>query len=164
VLTNIGRPPDRVFPRRKSLKKRESNRPDRRIAPAGTITPGALEALASRVQYVGEGHHKLHPGNYGFHPPVNPRGSKAPCDDLRPILLEEAAALFRAGIELGLTSRFGETENPKYVWAVDNFGEAYEAKISKIIPNSYHGYRLREEEDDIMRKLVVKEWKQRCQR
>jgi hypothetical protein len=42
---------------------------------------------------------------------------------------------------------------PKYVWTVDGEGEAYEAKIGN---GGYHGYRL--EDEDSMRRLVVREW------
>jgi hypothetical protein len=141
--------------------KRAGNRPDRRIVPSGHLAQELLAALALRVRYVGSGHHKLRPGDYSFLPPVNPRASKSVCDDLRPILIQEALTLFRCGIKLGMVSRFGETDNPKYVWAVDATGQAYEAKESKSTSNIYHGYRLAE--DDYMRKLVLEEWRQRCQ-
>jgi hypothetical protein len=140
--------------------KREGNRPDRRIVPFGQLPQAFLEALALRIQYAGSGHHKLFPGDYGFLPPVNPRPSKSVCDDLRPLLMQEALTLFRLGIQHGMVSRFGETDNPKYIWAVDDTGEAYEAKESKSAPNSYHGYRLGE--DDYIQRLVLQEWKQRC--
>jgi len=54
-------------------------------------------------------------------------------------------------------SEFPDDGVPKYVWAVDAEGEAYEAKIGS---NGYHGYRL--EEADAMRKFVLKEWAKRC--
>ena len=131
---------------------REGNRPDRRIAPEGAINPAELEALAKRIYYSGDNQHKLYPGDYGFTPPVNPWPSKSVCDDLRIVLKGEAAALFHAGLERGLTSRFGKAEIPKYIWAVDNDSEVYEAKISKNTPDAYHGYRVGS--DDYMRKLV----------
>ncbi len=48
---------------------------------------------------------------------------------------------------------------PKYVWAVDDAGEPYEAKLGED-GRSYHGYRLEENEHE-MRELVQKEWKAR---
>jgi hypothetical protein len=58
----------------------------------------------------------------------------------------------------GMFSAFPDGGVPKYVWAVDNDGEAYE---SKVIPGSfgYKGYRL--EEEDAMRNVVLKEWAKR---
>ena len=47
--------------------------------------------------------------------------------------------------------------SPKYVWAVDSDGEAYEAKLSKGT-NDYYGYRLEDTRDKRMRKLVIEEW------
>ncbi len=57
----------------------------------------------------------------------------------------------------GMFSNLSDDGTPKYVWAVDAEGEAYEAKIGN---NGYHGYRLEEEDD--FRGFVLKEWKQRC--
>jgi hypothetical protein len=139
---------------------RVGNRPDRRIVGLGDLKSELLAALAQRIEYVGSPHHKLYPGDYGFHPPSNPRATKSVCDDHRSVLLQESLTIFKCGIELGMVSRFGETDNPKYVWAVDTAGEAYEAKESKSRPNTYHGYRLGE--DEPMRNLVLKEWNRRC--
>lgn len=143
------------------MGKRAGNRPDRRIAPAGSISADALRSLAERVQYVGSALHKLRPGDYGFVPSHNPRPSKSPCDELRPILNDEASQLFRRGIEVGMVSTFPEGGVPKYVWAVDGDGEIYEAKTRPEQEVSYHGYRLGDDEID-MRRYVLGEWKRRC--
>ena len=92
--------------------------------------------------------------------PINPRPSKSACDDLRPILREEAAALFRRGVGAGMVSRLDTGGVPKYVWAVDAAGEVYEAK-TKPPDTAYHGYRLGEDEAD-MRRYVLGEWRKRC--
>ncbi len=112
------------------------------------------------LTYVGSGHHKSRPGDYGFHPPVNPRPSKSVCDGLRVVLLAEAQQLFRNGIMMGMFSVSHADGPPKYVWSVDDQGEPYEAKV---VPGTvtYKGYRL--EEEDEMRKVVLKEWAARCQ-
>ncbi len=112
-----------------------------------------------QLTYVGSALHKRKPGDYGFRPPVNPRPWKSICDGKRVVLLAEARDLFRRGILLGMFSDFSEHGVPKYVWSVDDEGEAYEAKIS---PGTYEykGYRL--EEEDAMRELVLKEWAKRC--
>ena len=119
--------------------------------------------LKSRMCYVGSANHKLRPGDYGFMPTHNPRPSKSPCDDLRPILLDEAVALFERGVELGMTSAFGLERAPKYVWSVDGEGDVYEAKARPERENHYHGYRLGDDER-AMRAYIVKEWNVRCQR
>ncbi len=53
----------------------------------------------------------------------------------------------------------GQDGFPKYVWAVDAEGRAYEAKLGSV--PEYHGYALGED-DDAMRRLVVREWRLRC--
>jgi hypothetical protein len=119
-----------------------------------------LSALAKRLRYVGINTHKLHPGDYGFVPPVNPRPSKSPCDELRPVLRAEAARLFRRGAIVGMVSGFELDGSPKYVWAVDADGEVYEAK-TKSPDTSYHRYRIGEDEPE-MRRYILGEWRLRC--
>lgn len=142
------------------MSKRQGNRPDRRVAPIGSIPTADLQALATSARYEGTANHKLHPGDYGFVPPVNPRPAKSPCDELRPVLREEAATLFRQGLAMGMVSRFDPGGVPKYVWAVDAGGEVYEAK-TKPPDKSYHGYRIGDDEPN-MRRYVLDEWRQRC--
>ena len=63
--------------------------------------------------------------------------------------------LFERGIELGMVSRFDEGGVPKYVWAVDEFGEVYEAKTKPGRDEPYHGYRLGDDER-AMRRYVTR--------
>lgn len=142
----------------KLMKARQGNNPKRRIVLIHDLNAEERKGLVSKLIYVGSALHKTKPGDYSFHPPVNPRPWKSICDGLRVIVLAEARELFREGILAGMFSKFPAGGVPKYVWAVDNKGEVYEAKIGD---DGYHGYRL--EEDDAMRKLVLKEWVQRCQ-
>jgi hypothetical protein len=141
------------------MRPRQSNVPKRRIAEFGKVDPALREKLVDKLAYVGSALHKSKPGDYGFHPPVNPRPWKSICDGGRVILSEEARSLFRQGIMLGMFSECPPNSIPKYVWAVDAHGEAYEAKIS---PGGfrYKGYRL--EEEDAMRAIVLQEWSRRC--
>ncbi len=60
-----------------------------------------------------------------------------------------------------MVSRFPEGSTPKYVWAVDENGEAYEAKAKPGREIEYHGYRLGED-DSLMRRYVQDEWNNRC--
>lgn len=140
---------------------REGNNPKRRIAELDTLTPEERQKLSADLIYVGSGHHKRFPANYGFSPPVSPRPSKSICDGIRIILQDEAEQLLRSGVSKGMFSELSEHDFPKYVWSVDNNGEAYEAKTNPNNPGKYYGYRL--EEEDAMRERVQKIWKRRCQ-
>lgn len=143
-----------------SPRKRQGNRPDRRILPPDATSEAIRAAFKARLRYVGSGNHKLRPGDYGFVPSPNPRPSKSPCDELRPVLLAEAVALFERGIALGMVSRFEAGGVPKYVWSVDDSGEAWEAK-AKPGEAQYHGYRIGDD-DRAMRRTVLDEWTRRC--
>lgn len=144
-----------------SIRKREGNRTDRRILPPEATSEADRAALKARLRYVGSGLHKLRPGDYGFVPSHNPRPSKSPCDELRPVLLAEARALFERGLELGMVSQPGPSGVPKYVWSVDTAGEVYEAKTKPEQEESYHGYRIGDDEAR-MRRYVRDEWDRRC--
>ena len=142
------------MPRR---KRQVHNRPNRRIAPAGMVSDAILSNL-SLANYVGSPLHKLRPADYGLDPPVSPRPGKSLCDDLRPVPRQEATRLFRAGIRLRMVSKPLADGLPKFVWAVDDHGEAYEAILGSNGPN-YHGYRLKH--DAANRDAVIAEWKER---
>ena len=144
------------------MSKRQGNRPDRRVALVGSIPAQVLEALVVRLRYEGSAIHKLHPGDYGFIPPNNPRATKSACDALRPVLRPEATALFQTGLALGMVSAFDAQSTPKYVWAVDGDNEVYEAK-TKPPDIAYHGYRIGDDESE-MRRYILAEWRRRCPR
>lgn len=141
-------------------RKREGNRPDRRIWDAAATSPEQRQALLEKISYAGSPNHKLHPGDYGFIPSHNPRPTKSPCDALRPILIMEASQLFREGIRRGMVSHFEPGGAPKYVWAVDADGEVYEAKAKPEQESVYHGYRIGEDEQSV-RQYILAEWKKR---
>ncbi len=61
---------------------------------------------------------------------------------------------------MGMTSPFPQGSVPKYVWAVDEHGEPYEAKTKPGQETVYHGYRLRDDDRE-MRRTVLKEWRLR---
>ena len=142
--------------------KYQGNNPKRRIAKHGFYTCGELEALASEARYEGSPHHKTRPADYGFHPPAAPRPSKSVCDGKRPVHHAEALRLLQAGFRLGVVSLRVGDEWPKYVWAVDDSGEVYEAKLGHD-QRRYHGYRLGED-DSAMCKWVATEWSKRMMR
>jgi hypothetical protein len=145
------------------MGKRQGNNPRRRILPEDASSMDRRAALKKQLRYAGSAYHKLRPGDYGFVPSHNPRPSKSVCDDLRPLLLKEAKLLFETGIALGMFSQFEEGDVPKYIWAVDNFGEPYEAKTKPGRDEPYHGYRLGDDEH-AMRRYVLEEWNRRWRR
>ena len=118
-----------------------------------------IAALSRKVRYIGSGHHKKYPADYCFVPPTAPRPNKSLCDAKRIIKWQEAFDLLLAGIARGMMSTFRVRELPKYVWAVDENGDVYEAKLGT---GGYHGYRLRRKDERAMRSLVIKSWKARC--
>ena len=140
--------------------KYQSNNPKRRIAKRGVYTALELERFASAAVYAGSSHHKLRPADYGFDPPVAPRPSKSVCDGKRPVLRGEATTLLQAGMRRGMVSGHVERGWPKYVWALDDAGEVYEAKLGHDGAR-YHGYRLAED-DGAMRRWVLAEWAKRA--
>jgi len=77
---------------------------------------------------------------------------------MRLILLEEAQSLFEAGIKKGMVSTYRQDGVPKYVWSVDEFGEVYESKIGI---DGFHGYRLNDDNESLMRSIVLSEWASR---
>ncbi|MFD2182227.1 hypothetical protein [Rhodoplanes azumiensis] len=142
----------------RSLMMRPGNNPKRRIAPAELLGKEARADLAERAKYVGSGHHKRYPADYGLER-TNPRPTKSLCDLVKTVKLAEAGALMRKGLMCGMISDVRLGEFPKYVWSVDEDGEVYEAKTDPMTPGVYHGYRLEEEDD--MRRLVESVWKKR---
>lgn len=135
---------------------RQGSNPKRRIVDVGSIAQDALEELSARLVYAGSANHKRHPGDYGFHPPSNPRPWKSVCDARRPLLSAEARTLMADGIRKGMISTPDADGVPKYVWSVDAHGVPYEAKIGN---GGYHGYPLYP--DDDMSAVVLREWGRR---
>jgi hypothetical protein len=131
------------------MARRPGNNPKRRIAPLDRLNPDQQCALASAVRYVGSGHRKRNPADYGL-ARVNPRPTKSLCDLARTILLDEARRLIASGIRYGLFSEPQDDGFPKFVWCVSERGEVFEAKTDTHGTGEYHGYPL--EDEDAMHK------------
>lgn len=131
-----------------------SDDPKRRVAEVGTISQETLSNLA-KSRYKGVARHKKKQADYGFAP--RPVRGKSVCDDLRDINLKEATRLFRSGIAAGMISRQARRGLPKYVWAVDDGGEVYEAKTSDGA--TYYGYRLPHNDKNFA--YIMAEWRKR---
>jgi len=137
--------------------KRKSQNPKRRLARSETLNETSLDELAQCVRYVASGHHKRFPANYGLEW-TSPRPAKSLCDDIRTIQLEEARSLLEEGVKKGTISDPVFDSLPKYVWAVDQNGQVYEAKTDIRNPGAYHGYRL--EEADPFRHCIIARWQE----
>ena len=140
---------------------RQGNNPKRRIVPWDELDPKDLGRLAREARYVGSAHHKSKPADYGFTPPTSPRPNKSLCDGRRTVRKEEAETLFLQGLSRGMVSRYAKSGFPKYVWAVDLYGEVYEAKAGGD-GKSYHGYALSTDGERDLCRLVVTEWEARA--
>ena len=69
--------------------------------------------------------------------------------------------LLNDGIDHGLFSKPGNDGFPKFIWAVSESGDVFEAKTDTLGTGKYHGYPLEHEDD--MHKYVKDIWKRRCQ-
>jgi hypothetical protein len=136
----------------------QSANPKRRIAESGAFGEEQQDRLLAKARYTGSAIHKRRPADYGFQPPTNPRPHKSLCDDLRSIPVAEARKLFAAGVRKGMVSTYCVDGLPKYVWGVDDHGEAYEAKWDR---DGYHGYRLDIDGEKYQRDCVLKAWSER---
>ncbi|BCH24107.1 hypothetical protein MesoLjLb_38920 [Mesorhizobium sp. L-8-3] len=137
---------------------RQGNNPKRRLEVLEKLSDDDIESLAAQAKYVGSGHHKRYPLDYGFER-TNPVPTKSLCDMLRPIQLEEAKDLLERGIRAKMVSRL-ENGFPKYIWTVGADGVVYESKSDPRSPSLYHGYPL--EHERAVREYILSEWKRRC--
>jgi hypothetical protein len=134
---------------------RQSNRPDRRIADPAQISEEQVEHWLRQVRYVGSGHHKRFPANYGF-VRTGRRGNKSVCDFVRTIVIEEAQTLLLEGVRKKVVSCPTTPGTfPKYIWSVSDKGEVFEAKTSANSVD-YHGYPLLSSDD--LHDLVLHRW------
>ncbi|MCM5555286.1 hypothetical protein [Pleomorphomonas sp. NRK KF1] len=137
---------------------RQGNNPKRRVEEPERVSDEQVESLIAQARYVGSGHHKRYPLDYGFER-TNPVPTKSLCDVLRPVRLSEAQELLEQGIRARMVSRV-ENGFPKYVWTVAADGVVYEAKCDPDAPGRYHGYPL--EHEQAVRDYIATEWKRRC--
>ena len=142
------------------MPKRQGNNPKRRLAPRDELDAEDLRRLARETRYVGSALHKSKPGDYGFTPPTSPRPDKSLCDGKRIVKKREAMELFRQGLSRGMVSPYAKNGFPKYVWAVDQDNEVYEAKVGR--DRGYHGYALNADGERDLCRWVIREWKARA--
>lgn len=131
--------------------------PNRRLAKIRP-TPPETDRLGAQVRYVGSGHHKRYPADYGF-ARANPVPWSSLCDERRPIGLGEATALLVSGIARGMVSERSTDGIPRYIWAVSSRREVFEAQTHPNTPGLYHGYPLNDNDD--MKAVVLNTWDRR---
>lgn len=142
-----------------ATKRRSSQNPKRRVvAQAALPPPQQLQALADQIRYVGSGHHKRRPGDYGLER-TNPVPTKSLCDAVSVVPLANAQHWLRRGVLCGMISALGLDGLPKYIWSVAEDGRVFEAKTHPNTPGQYHGYPLEHEDD--MRSYVLALWEER---
>jgi len=128
------------------MTRRPGNNPTRRIIDSTLLEDIDREVLKARVRYVGSGHHKRNPADYGFER-TSPRPTKSLCDLERIILLAEAQSLLHEGIDQGLISEPDESGLPKFIWTIASDGCVFEAKTDRHGSGEYHGYPLEDEDE-----------------
>ena len=85
------------------MRQRAGNNPKRRVADLASLDTDWLRSLSERVRYVGSGHHKRHPADYGFER-TNPVPTKSLCDAVTPVVLSQAQSWLKEGIMRSMVS------------------------------------------------------------
>jgi hypothetical protein len=144
----------------RSVPRRTSFDPTRRICEPIAWSSVQRAALINAAKYVGSGHHKINPANFGL-VRTNPRPTATVCDYkpvTKTIMLAQAIELLQTGVKKAmLSTAMAATGMPKYIWSVSDEGIPFEAKTNANTPWQYHGYPL--DENDPMRKEVLKAWR-----
>lgn len=143
------------------MRRNGNFNPKRKIDPNTEEKLQLGARLAQKVQYGGNPEHKKNQGDFGLHPPANPRSTKSLCDDVNIFNRKMALAYLKKGLELGLM-RYTKEENgewPQNVWAVTDDGKALEAQLENSDTGTYHGYPM--PTSDPLAAEVIKEWKKR---
>jgi hypothetical protein len=140
------------------MKRGSGYNPKRRIARADHWSRGERDARAKAASYGGNPEHKLHPNDYGLHPPASPRPGKSLCDAEKAFPKADAEHLLAEGLRRGLVSDRMRGDWPQNVWSV-NDGVPFEAQLENPSSGVYHGYPMPAE--DIFREIVIREWNAR---
>ncbi|HRY93553.1 MAG TPA: hypothetical protein P5147_08825 [Myxococcota bacterium] len=131
--------------------------PRRKIRSQDQTSAESRAHLATTARYIGSGHHKMHPNDYGLTPPCNPRPGKTLCDEIKEFPKVQAVELLLQGIKRGMISEQLRNGWPQNIWAVSVEGEPFEAEHGT--DGNYHGYPMPAEDD--FRELVLEEWNSR---
>lgn len=141
-------------PSRRPIDERSSDNEKRQLrqpAPAGD----ELSELARRISFQGSGKHKLQPRAFNLEP-ASPAADDSFCDGhagFSPDDMSRIPALLSRGIDAGLVGHRDIKGDPAVIWAVDDNGWIYEARITVPTQAIYHGYPLLEG-DAFARKVI----------
>jgi hypothetical protein len=93
------------------------------------------------ARYHGNPVHKRNPGDFGLHPPADPRPDKTLCDEAGIVEKATADRLFAAAREMGIVSTSTTSDgSPKQLYVVDN-QQVFEFMSAN--DGTYHGYPIR---------------------
>jgi hypothetical protein len=121
-----------------AFRERRSDNDKRRLM-ARPDTSGLIMA-AHAVRYAGSGKHKLNPVIFGLEPYRGPDGDRTLCDrdaGFGPADMTAIPALLLRGAKAGLVA-----PGCRIWWSVADNGWIFEARITNIDQNEYHGYPL----------------------
>lgn len=143
-------------PRRRIVDERSSDNEKRQLR---TPVPGLSERehLAQRVSFQGSGKHKLEPRAFKLEP-VSPDADDCFCDGhagFTPQDMDRIPELMIRGIRAGLIGHRDTKGDPTILWAVDDNGWIYEARITTATQAIYHGYPLLDG-DAFARKVIAR--------
>ena len=120
------------------------------LALASEIAGIDVDALVGNAQYQGSPYHCAHsPSGY------MPNKTKCPPH----VNDEQALGLLQQGLRLRMFSSELRSNWPRRVWAVDDDGQAYEARLTHSSTGEYHGFPLGRE--DKFAEYINNEWGQR---
>jgi hypothetical protein len=127
-------------PHNTSMRAPRRRRPLRRSP--GPVPPGIdLEAIISRVTYVGSGEHKTFPSFAG---PPHPRADASKCDP-RLADQDKLTCWLQQAIREGRTGGQWNGDFPRYIWHRSE-GVPYEARLVNPELGQYKGYPLAQDE------------------
>ena len=119
---------------------------ERSVRPSLRPTLASPEQARSMAEvdfeYRGNPLHKKFPEDYKLTPPAKPTPGKTLCDKYKRISKMEAEGLLRMAIRKGIFDPRLDNGFPRKVWAVDEEGYVYEARLDDREHGTYHGYPL----------------------
>jgi hypothetical protein len=131
------KPPVRLITERTDDNQKRALR-----TPAPSMADRAL--LAARLAYAGSAKHKLKPRAFGLDPAPRDADDTL-CDGhagVTPEDMPRLLPLLKRGVIAGLIGQNDKQGDPTIVWAIDDNGWIYEARITTPSQAIYHGYPL----------------------
>jgi hypothetical protein len=105
------------------------------------VDPQLIRDLMGSVTYKGSPKHKRNPAIFGLEPFNGQRGDATLCDDhanMQPRHMAQIPAMIVRGLQAGLIGT--------NLWTVGDDGWIFEARLTNVLQNEYHGYPVRPSE------------------